>query len=140
MDSQAFEIRFAALQRDQGIHVCAWTDGSVFGPDLFDVGRCFGPGSGMADTYAGSEDLILTPEGHNYYFGDRIALAGDGFQTIYVTNLRDQFSMTERPKPWGKIYLAVVRDRGPNDDPLVTPVPSTSPYGIGRDNIELDFD
>jgi hypothetical protein len=136
--SRRFEIRFATLQENQGIHICAWTDDSVFQmSNLFDPGQCFGYGSGVADSNAGSEDLFVGQHGHNYLVNSRIAPAGDGFQTIYIANIVDGLGAPPRQEPWGQLYLAVLEDPGPNDDPLNTPTPHVDPGQL--DFLELNF-
>lgn len=129
--SHRFEIRFAALQENQGIHICASTDDSIFQvSNLFDAGQCFGYGSGFADSNAGSETILVGQSGHSYLIDDRIALASDGFQTIYISNIVDGPDAQPRQKPWGEIYLTILKDRGPNDDPLNTPSPHVDPSGL----------
>jgi hypothetical protein len=71
-----FRILFPKRDPEIAWQLCAWTGKAVFkdlrprGPEAgLNAGaehRCFLPGTGMADTEAGSGMLMLDPSGHNY--------------------------------------------------------------------------
>jgi hypothetical protein len=113
--SGRFELHLARLPRDVGLHIAAWTDDSIQklrdGMPL-DETVFFVPGTGLADTGAGSEALVLDPEAHNYLVGERLATVSDQVQAVHVADLRQGLAPIR--KPWGDIYLTIMQD---GDDP-----------------------
>jgi hypothetical protein len=109
--SGRFELRFSALPPDRGLHVVAWTDERVHrlqdGMALDDT-EFFRPGTGLADTGAGSEVLVLTPEAHTYWVGPRLGTLPGGLQALGVADLHQGLNPIR--KPWGEICLTVRRD------------------------------
>jgi hypothetical protein len=82
LEPRPFQILFP--RRDPGIayQLCAWTGKSIFrdlrprsvpgDPNAGGQHPCFLPGTGMADTEAGSGMLMLDNSGHNYLIGLRL--------------------------------------------------------------------
>jgi hypothetical protein len=82
LDRRPFRILFPKSDPKIAYQLCAWTDNSIFKAlvsrrtdrDL-NAGAahpCFGFGTGMADTEAGSGVLGLSDEGHNYLIDLRL--------------------------------------------------------------------
>lgn len=77
-----FRILFPKGDPDVAYQLCAWTGKSVFrglrprsvpgDPNAGGEHPCFLPGTGMADTEAGSGMLMLSASGHNYLIGLRL--------------------------------------------------------------------
>ncbi len=79
---QPFRILFPKRRGDVAYQLCAWTGKSIFralrpravprDPNAGGEHPCFAPGTGMADTEAGSAMLMLSDSGHNYLIGLRL--------------------------------------------------------------------
>lgn len=77
-----FRILFPKRQADIAYQLCAWTGKSIFrdlrprsvpgDPNAGGEHPCFLPGTGMADTEAGSGMLMLDPGGNNYLIDLRL--------------------------------------------------------------------
>jgi hypothetical protein len=77
-----FRILFPKRRTDVAYQLCAWTDKSIFrqlrprsvpgDPNAGGEHPCFLPGTGMADTEAGSGMLMLSNAGHNYLIDLRL--------------------------------------------------------------------
>ena len=77
-----FRILFPRNDPAIAYQLCAWTDDSIFRqlrsrsthryPNAGAEHSCFGFGTGMADTEAGSGMLMLNDEGHNYLIDLRL--------------------------------------------------------------------
>lgn len=77
-----FRILFPKRRADIAYQLCAWTGKSIFralrprsvagDPNAGGEHPCFLPGTGMADTEAGSGMLMLSESGHNYLIDLRL--------------------------------------------------------------------
>ena len=77
-----FRILFPKRQPDVAYQLCAWTGTSIFkalrprlvpgDPNAGGEHPCFAPGTGMADTEAGSGMLMLSDSGNNYLIDLRL--------------------------------------------------------------------
>jgi hypothetical protein len=77
-----FRILFPKRQADIAYQLCAWTGKSIFrrlrprsvpgDPNAGGEHPCFAPGTGMADTDAGSGMLMMDPGGNNYLIDLRL--------------------------------------------------------------------
>ena len=77
-----FRILFPKRRADIAYQLCAWTGKSIFRalrpravagePNAGGEHPCFAPGTGMADTEAGSGMLMLSDSGHNYLIDLRL--------------------------------------------------------------------
>jgi hypothetical protein len=77
-----FRILFPKRRPDVAWQLCAWTGRSIFrdlrpravpgDPNAGGEHRCFLPGTGMADTEAGSGMLMMDPGGNNYLIDLRL--------------------------------------------------------------------
>jgi hypothetical protein len=82
LSPRPFRILFPKRRADVAYQLCAWTDKSIFRQlsprsdtselNAGDEHPCFLPGTGMADTEAGSGMLMLDKEGHNYLIDLRL--------------------------------------------------------------------
>ena len=80
--ARPFRILFPKRRADVAYQLCAWTGKSVFralrprtvpgDPNAGGEHPCFAPGTGMADTEAGSGTLMLSDEGNNYLIDLRL--------------------------------------------------------------------
>lgn len=80
--SRPFRILFPKRNAEIAYQLCAWTDKSIFralrprfvpgDPNAGGEHPCFLPGTGMADTEAGSGMLMLDNSGHNYLIDLRL--------------------------------------------------------------------
>ncbi|HYW17280.1 MAG TPA: hypothetical protein VE891_14145 [Allosphingosinicella sp.] len=76
LEPRPFRILFPKRRPDIAYQLCAWTGKSVFralrrrivagDPNAGGEHPCFAPGTGMADSEAGSGILMLSDSGHNY--------------------------------------------------------------------------
>jgi hypothetical protein len=78
--------------KDDVYRITAWTDASIFGlapvgraPEMDDGDNYFGPGTGIADTSAGSGTLFLDDRAHNHLAGLRLGPDPDRHQVYYST-------------------------------------------------------
>jgi hypothetical protein len=88
-----FRILFPKRPADVAYQLCAWTDKSVFRalrprsdtaePNAGREHPCFLPGTGMADTEAGSGMLMLDPGGNNYLIDLRLGPDPDHPSVFY---------------------------------------------------------
>ncbi|HYG48011.1 MAG TPA: hypothetical protein VD846_08720 [Allosphingosinicella sp.] len=82
LEPRPFRILFPKGRADAAWQLCAWTEKSVFrrirprsvpgDPNAGGEHPCFLPGTGMADTEAGSGVLMLSDSGHNYLIDLRL--------------------------------------------------------------------
>jgi hypothetical protein len=82
LKSRPFRFMFPKGRAEIAYQLCAWTGKSVFralrpravpgDPNAGGEHPCFAPGTGMADTEAGSGMLMLSDSGHNYLIGLRL--------------------------------------------------------------------
>lgn len=120
-----FEIRFPTRGSDDLYSLTAWTDDSIFrnaplGRDLTDFDEpfsYFAPGTGIADTAAGSGTLYLNDEGHLYLRGLRLG-PDPANHVVFFSSVfpRDR---DERPmaRAEGPLYLVVFHDE--DDDEVM---------------------
>ncbi|HEU0098588.1 MAG TPA: hypothetical protein VFQ67_07415 [Allosphingosinicella sp.] len=82
LEPRPFRILFPKRRADVAYQLCAWTAKSVFralrprrvpgDPNAGGEHPCFLPGTGMADTEAGSGTLMMDPGGNNYLIDLRL--------------------------------------------------------------------
>lgn len=82
LEPRPFRILFPKRRADVAYQLCAWTGKSIFrqlrprvvpgDPNAGGEHPCFAPGTGMADTEAGSGMLMLSDSGHNYLIDLRL--------------------------------------------------------------------
>jgi hypothetical protein len=82
LKARPFRILFPKRRSDIAYQLCAWTGKSIFralrprvvpgDPNSGGEHPCFAPGTGMADTEAGSGMLMLSDSGHNYLIDLRL--------------------------------------------------------------------
>lgn len=82
LEPRPFRILFPKRRAEIAYQLCAWTDKSIFrelrrrkvagDPNAGGEHPCFLPGTGMADTEAGSGMLMLDNRGHNYLIDLRL--------------------------------------------------------------------
>ncbi|HEX8126103.1 MAG TPA: hypothetical protein VF548_11020 [Allosphingosinicella sp.] len=82
LEPRPFRILFPGRRPDIAYQLCAWTGKSVFrarqarvvpgDPNAGGEHPCFAPGTGMADTEAGSGTLMLSDTGNNYLIDLRL--------------------------------------------------------------------
>ncbi|HEX9964933.1 MAG TPA: hypothetical protein VGB04_08100 [Allosphingosinicella sp.] len=82
LEPRPFRILFPKRKGDAAYQLCAWTGKSIFrafrprsvpgDPNAGAEHPCFLPGTGMADTEAGSGMLMLSESGHNYLIDLRL--------------------------------------------------------------------
>jgi hypothetical protein len=82
LEPRPFRILFPKRRAGVAYQLCAWTGKSIFralraravpgDPNAGGEHPCFLPGTGMADTEAGSGTLMLSDSGHNYLIGLRL--------------------------------------------------------------------
>ena len=82
LQPRPFRILFPKRRADIAYQLCAWTGKSIFralrprtvagDPNAGGEHPCFLPGTGMADTEAGSGMLMLSDSGHNYLIDLRL--------------------------------------------------------------------
>jgi len=115
-----FRILFPRRKAGIAYQLCAWTGKSVFRqlrsrsvPGDPNAGRehpCFLPGTGMADTEAGSAMLMMDPGGHNYLIDLRLGPDPE-HPAVYYSSLWTR-AAGEVPiaKVEGKVYLIAFHD------------------------------
>jgi hypothetical protein len=104
---------------DDVYQLCAWTDDSIFSiahggerprrpdaPEPF----YFSPGTGIADTDAGSGTLYLRDDGHNYLIGLRLGPDPDRHEVQYSTVWRNR-GETRIEDVEGPLYLVAFFDQ-----------------------------
>lgn len=82
LEPRPFRILFPKRNPAIAYQLCAWTGKSIFrslrprivagDPNAGGEHRCFAPGTGMADSEAGSGILMLSDSGHNYLIDLRL--------------------------------------------------------------------
>jgi hypothetical protein len=82
LQPKPFRILFPKRRADIAYQLCAWTGKSIFkalrprvvpsDPNAGGEHPCFAPGTGMADTEAGSGTLMLSDSGNNYLIDLRL--------------------------------------------------------------------
>jgi len=97
--SAPFEIRFPTISSDDraGMHICAWTDDSIFnvkdGTDFSDwsdgnmeaFDSPFVPAKGIANTTSGNAVLPLTNKYNSYWVEDRVDRVSDTKDRIFIS-------------------------------------------------------
>jgi hypothetical protein len=119
--ARPFRVIFPRNAPDIAYQLCAWTDDSIFrqlvsratiaDPNRGSEHPCFGFGTGMADTEAGSGQLMLNDEGHNYLIDLRLGPDPDR-PSVYYSALWVR-GVGERPigKVRRPIYIIAFHDR-----------------------------
>jgi hypothetical protein len=115
-----FRILFPKGRTGVAYQLCAWTGRSIFRasrgrivPGDLNAGRehpCFLPGTGMADTEAGSGTLMLNDRGHNYLIDLRLGPDPERPSVYYsalLTAARKQVPMSEARRT---IYIVAFHD------------------------------
>ncbi|HEX8482409.1 MAG TPA: hypothetical protein VF650_10935 [Allosphingosinicella sp.] len=115
-----FRILFPKRRADVAYQLCAWTGKSIFralrprpvpgDPNAGGEHPCFLPGTGMADTEAGSGVLMLSNSGHNYLIDLRLGPDPERpsvFYSALLTPARRQVPMSEARRP---VYLVAFHD------------------------------
>lgn len=123
MRQSPFEMRVAAVSKDESVMVCASYDETIFGqvaPDVpIDSVPFFRPGTGMADTSFGSAELVVDAEAHNHLdWGGRLMPRpeGGGVALFHSVHASDE----ENGIPRNKDVFVVVHVRSyPTTDGLV---------------------
>ena len=111
-DKAPFQIRGPHLS--DGMHVCAWTDDSIFALkwgesfEAMNYDSPFVPGKGLADTQSGTPSLKLTPEYNTFWIDDRLNHVSSEKDSIYVSELDDTLISS-----WDhdRLYLVIWIDR-----------------------------
>lgn len=115
-----FRILFPKRQSDVAYQLCAWTDKSVFralrrrsvpgDPNAGGEHPCFLPGTGMADTDAGSGMLMLDNGGHNYLIDLRLGPDPE-LPAVYYSSLWTRAGgEVPMARAAGRIYLIAFHD------------------------------
>jgi hypothetical protein len=115
-----FRILFPKRRADIAYQLCAWTGRSIFralrpravagDPNAGAEHPCFLPGTGMADTEAGSGTLMLSDSGHNYLIDLRLGPDPQRPSVYYsalLTAARRQVPMSAARRP---IYIVAFHD------------------------------
>ncbi|HEX8379368.1 MAG TPA: hypothetical protein VF619_02320 [Allosphingosinicella sp.] len=115
-----FRILFPRRRADIAYQLCAWTGKSIFralrpravpgDPNAGGEHPCFLPGTGMADTDAGSGLLMLSDSGHNYLIDLRLGPDPERPSVYYsalLTPERRQIPMSAARRP---VYLVAFHD------------------------------
>lgn len=115
-----FRILFPRRRADIAYQLCAWTGKSIFrqlrpGPAGGDpnAGRehpCFLPGTGMADTEAGSGMLMLDPEGNNYLIDLRLGPDPEHPAVFYSSLWTRAGGEVPMARAEGRIYVIAFHD------------------------------
>ncbi|HEY5710683.1 MAG TPA: hypothetical protein VIT38_02210 [Allosphingosinicella sp.] len=114
-----FRILLPTHGRDDVYQIAAWTSDSIFrdapvGVDLdnADTEReavYFGPGTGMADTVAGSGTLYLSDRGHNFLSGLRLGPDRANHVVFYSSTWGEE-GVTPLERMNGRLYLIAFYD------------------------------
>ena len=126
-----FRILLPMQSKSDVYRITAWSDASIFtavraearaeDPNQLETPAYFRPGTGMADTDAGSGTLMLNNEGHHYLVGLR--LGPDPNQHVFYVSqvLRRDATGNNVEKPiedeTGPLYLVAFFDK--NGDSLI---------------------
>lgn len=115
-----FRILLPKAKADVAYQLCAWTDKSIFralrrrevpgDPNAGGEHPCFLPGTGMADTEAGSGMLMLSDSGHNYLIDLRLGPDPDRPAVYYSalwTRAGGQTPIAAAQRP---VYIVVFHD------------------------------
>jgi len=115
-----FRILFPKRRADVAYQLCAWTGKSIFrqirprsvpgDPNAGGEHPCFLPGTGMADTEAGSGMLMLSDSGHNYLIDLRLGPDAEHPSVYYSalwTRAHGNLPVTEARRP---VYLVAFHD------------------------------
>jgi hypothetical protein len=118
--AKPFRILFPKSDREIAYQLCAWTRGLVFRSlrppaDASDpnAGRehpCFLPGTGMADTEAGSGMLMLDPGGNNYLIDLRLGPDPEHPGVFYSSLWTRAGGEVPMARARGKLYLVAFHD------------------------------
>lgn len=116
-----FRILFPRRRADVAYQLCAWTGKSIFralrprvvagDPNAGGEHPCFLPGTGMADTEAGSGMLMLSDSGHNYLIGLRLGPDPERPSVYYSalwTRAEGQVPIAAARRP---VYLVAFHDK-----------------------------
>jgi hypothetical protein len=120
-----FRIIFPRNAPDIAYQLCAWTEDSIFRQLVSratdrDLNKgsehpCFGFGTGMADTEAGSGQLMLNDEGHNYLIDLRLGPDPDHpfvYYSALWTRGAGEMPIAEARRP---VYMIAFHDRDRDD-------------------------
>lgn len=119
--TKPFQMRVPKLPREVAVQVCGWIDDSIF---ILEQGRkiedipFLQPGTGMADTAAGSGSLLVTNQAQNYFAGRRIASLSSEQDGVYVSSIGYPYwvdASVPPLQPTTDVYLAIHIDLN-NDD------------------------
>ena len=96
LEPRPFRILFPKRRPEIAYQLCAWTGKSIFNalrprvvpgdPNAGGEHPCFAPGTGMADTEAGSATLMLSDSGNNYLIDLRLGPDPDS-PSVYYSSL-----------------------------------------------------
>jgi hypothetical protein len=120
-----FQLLLPRRGQDDAYQLTAWTDRSIFrrapvGVLVRDMEAetptYFSPGTGLADTAAGSGTLFLDPEGHNYLGGLRLG-PDPARHVVYYSGIFRGGREVPLERVRGPIHLVVFFDE--NDDGVV---------------------
>lgn len=116
-----FRILFPKRQAEIAYQLCAWTGKSIFrrlrprvvpgDPNAGGEHPCFAPGTGMADTEAGSGMLMLSDSGHNYLVDLRLGPDPERPSVYYSalwTRAGGQVPMSTARRP---VYVVAFHDQ-----------------------------
>lgn len=119
-----FRILFPKRRADVAYQLCAWTDPAVFrqlrpGPADADPNAggehpCFLPGTGMADTEAGSGMLMMDPGGNNYLIDLRLGPDPEHPAVFYSSLWTRAGGEVPIARAKGKIYVVAFHDSDGN--------------------------
>ncbi|GGJ97972.1 hypothetical protein GCM10010123_30040 [Pilimelia anulata] len=114
-----FEIRLPKPGAGRAVQLCAWVDGSIFrlaAGDRVDDVPFLRPGTGMAQTAAGSGDLVLTDAAQNYFAGRRLAPVSSEQQAILFSRITYPYWIETPPplRPDTDISVVVYIDHNGN--------------------------
>ena len=110
-----FEIRCPTLKGS--LKICAWTDDSIFGEiapgKKIEEVPYLSPGTGMADSAAGTARLQLENRAHNELDESRRRSISDRQDSVYISSLvQGETAVTG----WPTLYLVVFSDRDQNNE------------------------
>lgn len=116
-----FRILFPRRKADVAYQLCAWTGKSLFrqirtysvpgDPNAGSEHPCLLPGTGMADTEAGSGMLMMDPGGHNYLIDLRLGPDPE-HPSVYYSSLWTRAGGEVRiGRAEGRIYVIAFHDK-----------------------------